>query len=87
MQAENQAIDRVHRIGQEHEVTVHKLFMKGEFPLVPCAFLIQTGPPQPAAECPEALIARASCGQVQQHLCTTAACLFPLSLITWPPEL
>ncbi|KAL3158216.1 hypothetical protein ABBQ38_010470 [Trebouxia sp. C0009 RCD-2024] len=27
--AENQAIDRVHRIGQEHDVTVHKLFMAG----------------------------------------------------------
>lgn len=28
-QAENQAIDRVHRIGQTHDVTVHKLFMAG----------------------------------------------------------
>lgn len=28
-QAENQAIDRVHRIGQEHEVTVHQLYMAG----------------------------------------------------------
>lgn len=27
--AENQAIDRVHRIGQEHDVTVHRLYMAG----------------------------------------------------------
>ncbi|DBA90860.1 TPA: hypothetical protein ACH3X2_004264, partial [Trebouxia sp. C0005] len=27
--AENQAIDRVHRIGQEHDVTVHRLHMAG----------------------------------------------------------
>ena len=30
LQAENQAIDRVHRIGQKHDVTVHKLFMAGD---------------------------------------------------------
>ena len=29
VQAENQAIDRVHRIGQEHDVTVHRLYMAG----------------------------------------------------------
>ena len=29
LQAENQAIDRVHRIGQEHDVTVHRLYMAG----------------------------------------------------------
>ena len=29
-QTEDQAIDRAHRIGQEHDVTVHKLYMAGE---------------------------------------------------------
>ena len=31
VQAENQAIDRVHRIGQEHDVTVHRLYMAGSY--------------------------------------------------------
>ncbi len=31
LQAENQAIDRVHRIGQEHDVTVHRLYMAGNY--------------------------------------------------------
>ena len=39
-QEENQGIDRVHRIGQEHDVTVHKLLMAGTVePVSPCAQL------------------------------------------------